>query len=344
MSNHSLNTADATDAEHTTGTAHESAAPMTGFDAEFVDLPNYIIKITERIWEGRQIDLIHRFYTDPCVVETPSSLSRDIDSVINGTRATLAAFPDRRLLAEDIIWSGDARCGYMSSHRIISPMTHQGDGVFGPPTGRAISVRTIADCWCINNRIAHEWLVRDQGAIAVAIGQTPRTMAERWLAARGGVFAPIASPVAPAPYAHHIETSDTAAQMIAAMGGLWTGDFEATIARDYDAAITAMTPNETLRYGQARLGAFWQQYRHAFSAIEFRIEHAIVRQDAGAPVRVALRWRISAQHTGAGYFGEASGRRVEMLGISHHELRDRRIYREWLLLDEIAIWMQLLSR
>jgi hypothetical protein len=144
-----------------------TGSAMTGFDAEFRDLDEYIRVITARIWEGRRIDDIRAYYSDPCVVETPSSVSTSVEDVISGTRATLQQFPDRRLLAEDIIQSGDAERGFLSSHRIISTMTHQGDGNFGRASGTKIHVRTIADCVCKDNRIIHEWLVRDQAAIAL---------------------------------------------------------------------------------------------------------------------------------------------------------------------------------
>ena len=72
---------------------------MKGFDAEFQNLDHYIRVITDRIWEGRQLDEIRRYYSADCAVETPSSVSIGVEPVIAGTRATLLAFPDRRLLA-----------------------------------------------------------------------------------------------------------------------------------------------------------------------------------------------------------------------------------------------------
>ena len=162
------------------------ASSLRGFDAEFRDLDHYIRVITDRIWEGGRIDDIRTYYSDPCIVDTPSSVSTTVQAVIDGTRATLAMFPDRRLLAEDIIQSGDADGGFLSSHRIISTMTHRGDGVFGPATGQRVHARTIADCVCKDNQIVHEWLVRDQGAIALQIGLQPRALAQQWLNQRGG--------------------------------------------------------------------------------------------------------------------------------------------------------------
>ena len=99
----------------------EKQHALEGFDPEFENLDQYIRVITHRIWEERRIDDIRRYYSDPCIVETPSSVSTSIEDVISGTKATLAMFPDRQLLAEDVIWAGDAPGGFLSSHRIISP-------------------------------------------------------------------------------------------------------------------------------------------------------------------------------------------------------------------------------
>ena len=316
---------------------------MRGFDAEFRDLPHYITAITDRIWENRRIDDIHRYYSDPCVVETPSSVSTSLEDVVRGTESTLVAFPDRRLLAEDIIWSGDDTNGFMSSHRIISTMTHRGDGAFGAPSNNRIHVRTIADCWCIENRISHEWLVRDQAAIAKAIGVSPRVLATRWLTASNGTFAKSSAPPAPTPFAPHIAHSPNASRWANAYAQLWQGDVDAAISGSTDEAITAITPSETTRYGRKELSEFWRDYRSALTCKTFAIEHLIERNDPGRNSRLAMRWRARCAHTGGGMLGSASGKPVEVLGISHAEIVAGSVVREWILIDEIALWMQVLS-
>ena len=125
---------------------------MHGFDAEFIDLPLYFRAIADRTWESRRIGDINRSYNDPCIVETPRGVSTGVNDAVVGTEATLKAFPDRRLLAEDIIISGDDHPGYLSSHRIVSPITNLGDGAFGPATGNKLHARTIADSvWAAND-------------------------------------------------------------------------------------------------------------------------------------------------------------------------------------------------
>lgn len=320
---------------------------MRGFAAEFRDLDHYIRVITERIWEGRRIDDIRLYYSDPCVVETAMSVSTSIEDVINGTCATLAMFPDRRLLAEDVIASGDADGGFLSSHRIISTMTHTGDGSFGKASGRRIHVRTIADCVCKDNRIVHEWLVRDQAAIALQIGTTPQALARVWLDQRGGWTKPVAGP-APAGYVSHISTEPLAvryAQMVQALAH-GTGD----VASLYDGAAHQIGPGEASSYGHAEIAASWRSVFGALQVQQFTLEHLAVQRDmanTGRPDRVALRFRTQTLHTaqaaGAGRYGTGSGRPVELLGIVHAEFVQGRVMREWLLLDDVAVWMQVLA-
>jgi predicted ester cyclase len=313
---------------------------LPGFDPEFRNLDHYIRVITERIWEGRRIDDIYRYYSNPCVVETPSSVSTDIDDVVSGTKATLVQFPDRRLLAEDIIQSGDAEHGFLSSHRIISTMTHLGNGNFGKATSQKIHVRTIADCICKDNRIVHEWLVRDQAAIALQIGITPRDLAQRWLDERGGWNKPTAG-AAPAGYESHISSDEIAQSYASAIRDFANGG--AKPSKTYDDAVHHLGPGGESRYGQDDVSVYWQGLFAAFEVQSFNIEHLAMQQGGGRADRVAFRWRAKTCHDGAGRFGNPTGKLVEIMGINHAEFFKGRVLREWVLIDEIALWMQILA-
>jgi predicted ester cyclase len=315
---------------------------MKGFDAEFRDLDHYIRVITDRIWEGRRIDDIRRYYSDDCAVETPSSVSIGVQAVIDGTRATLAAFPDRRLLAEDVIISGDETSGFLSSHRILSPMTHAGPGAFGSPSGKAVLARTIADCVCINNRIVHEWLVRDQAAIARQIGLHERDLAQRWLNERWGFDKP-AMPAAPAPYASFIDQNELAQSYAALYQRLWTRGDASKLAAIWHEGVIAGTPGGETQVGVKALAGFWSSVTAAFPHAQFEVEHLVANQREGRATSVAMRWRVQALHTGLGRYGVPSGQQVEVLGISHADFEHGRIVREWVLMDDVAIWMQVLK-
>ena len=100
----------------------------------------------------------------------PSGIVLGNQGVIDGTLATLAEMPDRQLLGEDVIWSGDEDAGFLSSHRLVTSGTHTGHGRFGPPTGRSFTIRVIADCAAKNDVIYDEWLIRDYSGIANQLG------------------------------------------------------------------------------------------------------------------------------------------------------------------------------
>lgn len=323
--------------------AFHQQGPMRGFHAEFRDLDHYIRVITDRIWEGRRIEDIRTYYSDPCIVETPSSVSTAVQDVIDGTRATLAMFPDRRLLAEDVIQSGDADGGYLSSHRIISPMTHRGDGAFGPATGRRLQVRTVADCLCKDNRIVHEWLVRDQAAIACQVGTTPRALAQRWLDERGW-SKPVAG-VPPAGYVSDVSDHSLAVGYAQAVESFAQGRFD-QVDLAYDDAVHHIGPGGVTCFGHAEVGAFWRSLFGALEVHAFTVEHLAFQAGGGRADRAALRFRAITTHSprkmDSERYGKYSEREVELMAICHVEFWSGRVLREWVLIDDVAIWMQVL--
>ncbi len=318
---------------------------MQGFDAEFTDLPDYILKITERIWEGRQVGAIRRYYDEHCIVRTPMALLSGAEAMVSGTLATLHLFPDRRLLGEDVIWSGDEARGFYSSHRIFSPMHHRGDGAFGPATGRFVKVRAIADCAVKDNRVYEEWLVRDQAAIVRQTGQDPRTFAAAQVAseiARGGtpgVFLPEHD--APGRYQPTEAHLDEALAYAGMLQEVVEHKALGRLREHYEEAVAVEVPGGECVHGKAALDAFWLGYLAAFPDVRFTLEHLIGRNDPGRGVRVAARWSLRGRHAGHGAFGTPSGADVYVMGISHAEFANGRVLREWVLVDELAIWRQI---
>ena len=159
---------------------------MQGFSNRFRDFPDYIIGITKEIWEDRGIATLHDYYAPDIVVRSPASVVIGNQNVIGATMATLAEFPDRQLLGEDVIWSGTPEEGMLSSHRIFSTATHLGDGVYGAASGKTLRYRIIADCHARNNAIDDEWLIRDQTAIVRQIGWDAKDYAADLIAREGG--------------------------------------------------------------------------------------------------------------------------------------------------------------
>ncbi|AUH34251.1 ester cyclase [Paracoccus tegillarcae] len=318
---------------------------MKGFDPKFRDFPDYILGITREIWEDRGVATLHHYYAPDIVVRSPASVVVGNQGVIAATMATLAEFPDRQLLGEDVIWSGTPEDGMLSSHRIVSLATHTGDGVYGKASGRKLRYRIIADCHARNNMIDDEWLIRDQGAIVRQMGLDPAAYARDQIAQQGGPDACIAplSPMTdrPGPYQGCGNDNEWGQRYADLLGRIMGADM-AAIPAEYDRACQLEHPGGITGHGPDAADQFWMGLRAAFPDANFTIHHRIGQDDPLMPPRAALRWSLHGTHSGWGAFGRPTGAEVYLLGLSHAEFGPWGLRREWVLFDETAIWKQIL--
>lgn len=318
---------------------------MQGFDPKFEDLPSYILGITHEIWEERRVDTLRDYYADDIPVRSPDGVVIGNEAVIAATLATLAEFPDRELLGEDVIWCGDDTSGFLSSHRILSTATHAADGLYGGATGAPLRYRVIADCAAKDNRIYDEWLIRDQGAIVRQLGVDPKRFAGDQIEREGGPeqakrpFGPESD--RPARYRGTGNDDPWGMRYESMLESMMTGD-DAVVERDYDRAVHLELPGGVVGHGWGDAGRFWRSLRSSFPSAEFRVHHRIGRADPGVAPRAALRWSLTGRHDGSGAFGDPTDAMVHVMGISHAEFGPWGLRREYVLVDETAIWKQIL--
>ena len=327
---------------------------IRGFE-RWRDVPDYVNGITYDIWEGRRIGALSSLYAPGLVVRSPASVLVDNRGVIAATLATLHEFPDRELLGEDVIWcrdparSDEASEAFLSSHRLYCTATHTAEGVYGPPTGRRLAYRILADCSIRGGAVDDEWLVRDQGAIVRQMGESLPDWTRGLIAREGGPERCV-RPFTPSrdrtgPYRGGGNRSDWGARLGEAvrraleegpgvMDALW------------DAGCEGARPGHATVHGIPGAARFWAALREAFPSARFSLRHAIGRQDPHMPPRAALRWSLDGTHDGGGLFGPATGAPVHVMGITHAEFGGiggpDRIRREWTLIDETAVWKQIL--
>lgn len=318
---------------------------MDGFDPQFETPEDYILGITKEIWEDRGIATLHRYYAPDIVVRSPSGVVVGNQGVIAATMATLAEFPDRTLLGEDVIWSQDPDGGFLSSHRILSTATHTGSGAYGEPTGKTLRYRIIADCAARTNQIYDEWLIRDQGAIVRQLDIDPKTYAGTQIEAEGGPDTALA-PLSPStdqqgPYAGTGNDDEPGVIYAELLESLMAADFTA-IDRGYDRAVQCELPGGVTSHGRQAIDTFWMGVRSAVPDADFVIHHRIGRTDAGQAPRAALRWSLTGIHSGWGAFGQPTGAQIHIMGLSHAEFGPRGLRREFVLFDEAAVWKQIL--
>lgn len=330
----------------------EKCMDMQGFDAEFIDFPDYIIRITDRIWHERKVDLCLDYYTKDCAIHTLAGDIVGAQTVVDNTHATLASFPDRRLDADNVIWSDDKEKGFYSSHLITSKMTNLGATEFGPATGKKIRVITIADCACRDNRIYEEWLARDYAAMAMQLGHSPDDMARKQAKADqdkgfsliehhhdlhqsvmaqdiADVQRPTVPEENPSDFAHHIFSQ------------IWNKRNTKAYAQNYDFRVSAIYPALQNFYGHDEIAACHHDIFTAIPDAKTRIEHIADIPYIGGARDIAVRWTLAGTHSGDGIYGAATDANVVIMGISQWRIINGYIREEVTIWDDVAVRRQI---
>ena len=124
---------------------------------------------------------------------------------------------------------------------------------------------------------------------------------------------------------------------------LWGEKEPAAIKDLYFHGATLEAPGGESFHGHADIDRFYLGYLAAFPNATFTVESATVNRDPGQPVRVALRWSVRGMHTGFGSFGAPSGAPVYIMGLSHAHIVDGRVTQEWVMIDEVVVWKQIIA-
>ena len=314
----------------------------------YANVPEFIYGITREIWEERGIGgKLERYYAPDIALRAATGFTGSNAGVTAQTLQTLHQFPNRRLVGEDVIWTGYGDGSFLSSHRLTSVMTHTGDGNLGAARGKVVRSRIIADCWVKNQVVVEEWLVRDQAAFAICLGLEPRALA-REMADRDlrngvpiGFFVPAHDK--PGRFKPEIQDDEAIAALARGLTRLWHAKETAVIRDLYFHGAALHAPGGAVLYGHGDIDTFALAYLASFPDAAFRIESARINRDPEQPLRIAMRWSLTGMHSGFGHFGEPTGAAVYVMGMSHFNVTGGRVRAEYMVTDEVAIWKQIFA-
>ncbi len=321
--------------------------PMRGFDADYVDIVDYIVRCTHKIWEEKAIGLIYTHYAHNAIVHNSNGIFYGREAVVRNTLQSEAMTPNVRPYADDVIWGGNDTDGFYTSHRVFDTSTHSGYSDIGAPTGRKFQRWVIADCFIFENKIVEEWLAYDSTASLRQVGLDPLELAKKSTldfvpstlgeVDRGsGQYAPEFHDV-PSP-------DDPRAFVRAILLNLWNARLVNMVRAHYASGIVSFVPGGQKLYGFGDLENFVITLMASFPDLTFTIDHQCVVGGEARGYRVATRFTIRGTHEGFGPYGLPTGRRVFLIGMYHQEIRNGKIAREWLVFDEFALLKQLHAR
>ncbi|WP_019390946.1 ester cyclase [Priestia filamentosa] len=324
---------------------------MNGFDPIYNNIVDYIVKITRQIWKEKDIGLIYDTYSTSVSVHKGLVNSHGVNEVISGTLQTLHAFPDRKGLGWSVIWSGDDESGFFTSHRGRSVATHLGDSnLYGPATGKKVVFRTSADCMILNNKIYEEWLVMDTYHLVQQLGLDPVVIAKK--------IAKSTQKLAPSIQFGLNETAETGLPpkiFTPSSDEFEIGEFIQLVfnriwaRRSFNFVKEYYEENAVVHYVCNKDVIGVSEIQGMFISLFSSVPNAKVilervtcnRRGSDSDWDVAVRWRIQGMHEGSGYFGNPSGKAIDIAGISHYKIINEKISEEWLLFDGMEVLRQI---
>jgi predicted ester cyclase len=334
--------------------AGERRMAMRGFEAEYADIVDYIVRITHRIWEEKEIGYIYDTYQHNCIVHGSMGDAHGREGVVAATLEWLAAFPDRRVYADDVIWSGNEDDGFHTSHLVTSVGYNYGWTPYGPPTGKKVLVRAIANCLAKENMIFEEWLLRDEVCLIKQLGfdldtiidgqaramvaqntlPLPRGDAERMV----GQYAPLPLP------ARASDAFDIEHFVRTAYHEIWNRRRLNYIAKHFDRSHTSITNNNRTLQGPGERTVDALNKLAMFPDAGVSVDHVYWTGDDDAGYHVAVRWTFTGTHMGYGALGTPSGARVRAMCLSQHRIKNGQFEQEWTLMDEMSIRRQIAAQ
>ena len=326
---------------------------LEGFDDVYTDIVDYIIRCTHRIWDERDIGLIYTHYTHNCVLYGTTGTIYNREDVVRDTIQRLVSFPERRGMGTQVIWNGNDKDGFYTSHLVTGSGRHTQYGHLGAPTGRPFVSRTIADCMVHRNKIYREWVVADTMAIIKQLGLDPHHFALRTAKAKFdagltsldiGENRRFLGQTPPAEKADlSLAHNDVEAQTIEMLHEVFTKRMFGKIAQVYAPNAQYHGPLMKELYGVA---AIIHQHLGLIGSLpdaSFEVQHVASNPCDEGGTKVAVRWIMEGHHLGYGILselGEPTGKRVQVMGMTHYHWKDGRIVDEWNVYDELSLLTQ----
>lgn len=330
----------------------EKSQSLPGFDGEFVDIVDYIIRITHRIWEQKNVGLCYQYYADICPVFMLGGFSECVEQVVQNTLKTIAAFPDRSLIGENVIWRENDDGSYYSSHLITSIMTNTGQSEFGQATHKTGRVTTIADCVCFENKVIKEWLVRDNSFLIKQLGidvidaaidfakLTPHKVFKPWLESE---------------YTRVFSTKHRE-EFVVTKGNWSANNFAQAWMRTifnqkqfsklhdfYHVAAQQQWPGGRKSTGVAQISGTIIQWLAQCADAKVSVDHVASVPFEDDSIDIAVRWTLAGSYSpDDSRLSSLKGQEFFVLGASHLRIRNEKIIEEITVFDEVALYANLI--
>ncbi|MET3806371.1 putative ester cyclase [Nakamurella sp. UYEF19] len=332
----------------------ERRQPMRGFEETYVDIVDYILRDTSRIWDDQDVGYIYDTYAPGCRVYDDNGMKYGVERVVQETMQAINTFPETRHYADDVIWAGDEDQGFATSHRAINVGYHTGPWRWGPPTGKKINLWVIANCVTRDNAIFEEWVLYNAGArlsqVGINLVEAARTLGNEKPAVPLTEFQAteverIVGGQVPTPYPKDDSgrsTFNVDYEVRALFHDVFNRKNLAAIDKAYAQNVRWNGPTNRTGYGRSEVKAFARSLMSTFPDLGLQVDEIYWMGNDVDGYSVSVRWSASGTHRGYGLYGKPTDRRVFMWGLNQLYYQAGRIVEDWTLFNEMEVMSQIL--
>lgn len=324
---------------------------LRGFQESYVDIIDFIVRATHRIWEEKDVGYIYDHYRHNSRIVDDYGFQYGRDKVIEDTLQFVNAFPDIRLYADEIVWAGDDEVGFYTSHRTVVKGTNTGYSKFGPPTGREVHFWLIANCLFIGNENYEEWVIYNNSSLIQQLGLDLRREARElgnqvdWDSLADGRFGEpdrLVGQNKPA----HMPPEETGGFEVEdflrrTYHYIWNWRNVARVREAYAPNMRFFGATDRKLYGRGEYQSFVLSMLAMFPDLALHIDDLYWMGNDLEGYVSSTRWSIVGTHKGPGIYGRPTGRQIYMWGITQHLVKDGRIQEEWMMFNEFEVMQQI---
>ena len=324
---------------------------MRGFEKTYQNIIDYIVRITYKIWEDRDVGYIADTYSDNSKVYDDYGLQRGNQKIIADTHHTTGAFSNIQLIADEVVWAGNDEIGFHTSHRTIIRGLNDGDSKYGPATNRNVDVLVIANCVALGNEIFLEHVLYNNSSLLQQLGLELNPMAGQMsLAAPAGwprndatwrELRSATSPQNPLSESSPVTGFDVDKFVRNNFDKIWNDNDYEMIAVAYADNFTFQGPTDRVSIGARPYQEFLATLKSAFPDLILQVDEVYWMGNERQGFLTSERWSATGTHTGASIYGPASACEVQIWGITQHKIINGRIVSEWMLFNELDLMMQI---
>jgi len=266
----------------------------------------------------------------------------------------LSVFPDARVTIGKTLWAEDSPAEYRVSTRWRLDAHHRGNGAYGVPTGNAVGFTGITNAHVCDGRICEQWTEYDRRTLVRQICDESEYLtarltrnAESWFSLPFGEVERARGQLPPEtrPEALTIPSGNSTEESLTMnlLHEIWNRRLVGAVDRYYAKSCLVHAASGEEVEGHEDLQAYILSLMAPFPDLALLVDDLILQDGSAGHSDAAVRWSLVGTHRGHGRYGEPTGARVRITGITHQTILGGQVTEEWTEFGDLDL-MERLAR